>query len=262
MTIAEKKPTHEASWQETPLLSKDQLKKLSKKRTPKHIAFIPDGNRRWAKKNRILPEEGHRIGAETLLNIIKSSHQMGIETLTFYIFSTENWARPKREIKAQMWLLEKSLREQKQRMLDNGVRFRTIGEISRFPEHIIALINETVEATKDCNDITVVFAMNYGGRDDITRAIQKIVTDCGKGIINKRDIKEDLVSKYLDTAEWGDPELLIRTSGESRISNFLLWQISYAEIYLSEAYWPEFTPALLLEAVYDFQNRERRLGGS
>lgn len=262
MTVAEKENNSQASWQETPLLSKEELKSLNPKRIPKHIAFIPDGNRRWAKKNRILPEDGHKIGAETLLNIIKSSHQMGVETLTFYIFSTENWARPKREIKAQMWLLEKSLIEQKQRMLDNGVQFRTIGDISKFPKHIINLVNETVEATKNCNNITVVFAMNYGGRDDITRAIQKIVKDCDEGIVDKRDIKEELVSKYLDTAEWEDPDLLIRTSGESRISNFLLWQISYAEIYLSEAHWPEFTPQFLLKAVYDFQNRERRLGGS
>lgn len=262
MFVTKKDSDSVAPWKETPLLSQEKLKTLDPNRIPKHIAFIPDGNRRWAKKNRILPEAGHKIGADTLLNIIKASHQIGVDTLTFYIFSTENWNRPKREIKAQMWLLEKSLTEQKQRMLDNGVKFKTIGDISKFPKNIINLLNETVELTKHCNYITVVFAMNYGGRDDITRALQKIVEDYDEGKINKSDIKEALVSEYLDTAEWGDPDLLIRTSGEARVSNFLLWQISYAEIYLSKAFWPEFTPQLLFEALLDFQNRERRLGGS
>lgn len=249
-------------WEETPLLLKEELRKLDPKKIPKHIAIIPDGNRRWAKKHFIMPEEGHRIGAETLLNIIKSSKEIGIKTLTFYIFSTENWARPKREIKAQMWLLEKSLKEQKPRMLENGVRFRTIGELSKFPEPIISLIHDTVEATKHCDKINVVFAMNYGGRDDMTRAFRKIVEDCDKGLVKKNEITEDLISRYLDTAEWGDPDLLIRTSGESRISNFLLWQLSYAEFYLSKTFWPEFTPQDLLNAVYDYQNRERRQGGA
>lgn len=252
----------ECTWEENPLFSKDELKKLDRKRIPKHIAIIPDGNRRWAKKNRILPEEGHKIGADTLLNAIKAAHQIGIQTVSFYIFSTENWSRPKREIHAQLWLLEKSLIEQKQRMVTNGVRFQTIGELSRFPPHIIKLIDETIEATKHCKNITVIFAMNYGGRDEITRAVKKIAEKCEKGMISSHQINETLISESLDTAQWGDPEMLIRTSGESRISNFLLWQISYTEIYLSKVLWPEFTPHHLLEAVSDFQERERRLGGS
>jgi undecaprenyl diphosphate synthase len=262
MTATDIGKRQSTAWEEDPLLTQEELKNLDPKKIPKHIAIIPDGNRRWAKNNRILPEEGHKIGAETLLNIIKASHQIGVQTLTIYIFSTENWLRPKREIKAQMWLLEKSLIEQKERMIANGVRFQTIGELSKFPEHIIKLINETVEATKHCTNINVIFAMNYGGRDEITRAIRKIAEDCNKGNFSNRDITEELVSKYLDTAKWGDPDMLIRTSGESRVSNFLLWQISYAEIYLSEVFWPEFTPRHLLEAVYEYQNRERRLGGS
>lgn len=259
MTIADQR---NLSWKEESLLNQEEIARIDKRRVPKHIAIIPDGNRRWAKKNRILPEEGHKIGAETLLNVIKASHQLGVKTLTFYIFSTENWSRPAREIKAQMWLLEKSLIEQKPRMIANGVRFQTIGDLSRFPSRIITLIDETVEATKECTNITVVFAMNYGGRDEIVRAAKKIAENCNKGLISTRDITEELVSKYLDTAKWGDPEMLIRTSGESRISNFLLWQISYAEIYLSEVFWPEFTPKHLLEAVIEYQHRERRLGGS
>lgn len=262
MTVQENITEKSLVWEEVSLLSKDDLKKCDPRKIPKHIAIIPDGNRRWAKQNFILPEVGHRIGAQTLLDIIKSSKEIGVKTLTFYIFSTENWARPKREIKAQMWLLEKSLREQKQRMLENGVRFRTIGQIDKFPEVIINLIHDTVEATKNCDQITVVFAMNYGGRDDIKRACCKITEDCTNGKIKKEEITEKLISSYLDTAEWGDPDLLIRTSGESRISNFLLWQLSYAEIYLSKTFWPEFTPKDLLHAVCDYQNRERRQGGS
>lgn len=245
-----------------PLLSKEELTRIKSYPVPRHVAFIPDGNRRWARKNRILPEEGHQIGAKTLLNVIKSAHLMGIKTLTFYIFSTENWLRPKREIKAQMYLLEKSLLEQKKNMLENGIRFRSIGNLEKFPPHIIALVKETEEATRHCNNITVVFAMNYGGRDDIKRALVKIIDDCDRKIICKEQITEELISSYLDTAEWSDPDLLIRTSGESRVSNFLLWQISYSEIHLSPVFWPEFTPHHFLEAVADFQKRERRLGGS
>ncbi len=261
MTVKEKNRDI-TDWKEAPLLTQEEISRIDRRKIPKHIAIIPDGNRRFAKKRLIMPEEGHKIGAETLLNTIKTSHQIGVEALTFYIFSTENWSRPKREIAAQMWLLEKSLIEQKPRMIANGVRFQTIGDLSKFPGHIIKLIDETVAATKECKNITVVFAMNYGGRDEITRAARRISEDCIKGNLKPSEITEDLFSTYLDTAKWGDPELLIRTSGESRVSNFLLWQISYAEIYLCDVFWPEFTPRHLFEAVLDFQHRERRLGGS
>lgn len=249
-------------WKEAPVISDEDLKKLNPSSIPNHVAFIPDGNRRWAKKNRVLPEEGHKIGADSLLNIIKAGHQMGIETLTFFIFSTENWARPQKEIDAQMKLLEKSLLIQRPRMLENGVRFRSIGDLSKFPPYLVELIETTKQETAHCDKITVVFAMNYGGRDDIRRAVIKMVDSVEKGDLKKEEISEDLVKSYLDTAPFTDPELLIRTSGESRLSNFLLWQLSYSEIYLSEKYWPEFSPLNFLEAVCSFQDRERRLGGS
>lgn len=248
--------------EETPLLSEELVQQLNPLTIPKHVAFIPDGNRRWAKKQRILPEQGHQIGAEILMNIVRSANQMGIETLTFFIFSTENWQRPRHEIKAQMWLLEKSLIEQKKRMVANGVRFLTIGELSKFPPKIVQLIEETKEATKDCDKINVVFAMNYGGRDDIQRAFQKMLADVEIGTLKREEISEDTISQYLDTSEWKDPDLLIRTSGEFRISNFLLWQLSYTEIYLSNEYWPEFTPQHFFEAIRDYQQRDRRMGGS
>jgi undecaprenyl diphosphate synthase len=249
-------------WKESPVITDEDLKKLYPSPVPKHVAFIPDGNRRWAKKNCILPEEGHKLGADSLLNIIKAGHQMGIETLTFFIFSTENWARPQKEIDAQMKLLEKSLLLQRPRMLENGVRFRSIGDLSKFPPHLVELIESTKKETEHCDKITVVFAMNYGGRDDIRRAVVKMIDSHDKGDLKKEEITEEVVKCYLDTASLSDPDLLIRTSGESRLSNFLLWQLSYAEIYLTEKYWPEFTPIDFLEAVRSFQNRDRRLGGS
>lgn len=248
-------------WNETLPLSVEELKQLNASRIPQHVAFIPDGNRRWAKKNYILPEEGHRLGADSLLNMIKAGHQIGIKTLTFFIFSTENWARPKREIQAQMKLLEKSLMLQKPRMIENGVRFRSIGDLSKFPAHIAELIELTKNETSHCDNINVVFAMNYGGRDDIKRAFIKMLKHYERGIISKDEIDEKMISSYLDTSHWSDPDLLIRTSGESRISNFLLWQLSYTEIHLTKKHWPEFSPRDLLLAILDYQNRERRHGG-
>lgn len=250
------------SWKESPVISDKELEELHASPIPKHVALIPDGNRRWAKKHRILPEQGHKLGADSLLNIIKAGHQIGIETLTFFIFSTENWLRPKKEINAQMKLLEKSLTLQKPRMLENGVRFRPIGDLSKFPPHLIELINRTEQETAHLDNINVVFAMNYGGRDDIKRAFIKMLNAYEHRIFTKEEISENLISEYLDTCEWSDPDLLIRTSGESRISNFLLWQLSYAEIYLTKKHWPEFSPRDFLEAVIEFQHRERRLGGS
>jgi len=249
-------------WKEKPVISDDELKRLDSSSVPKHVAFIPDGNRRWAKKHRILPEEGHKLGADSLLNIIKAGHQIGIETLTFYIFSTENWLRPKREISAQMKLLEKSLILQKPRMLENGVRFRSIGDLSKFPPHLVELIRSTENETAHLDNINVVFAMNYGGRDDIRRAFVKMIDAYEDNAFAKEEITEELISKHLDTCGWSDPDLLIRTSGESRISNFLLWQLSYAELFMINKHWPEFTPHDFLEAVIEFQQRERRLGGS
>lgn len=236
------------------------LPPLDPLKIPKHVAIIPDGNRRWAKKNYILPEEGHQVGAKTLLNTITTAAKIGIKTLTFFIFSTENWNRPAQEIKAQMGLLEKSLIEQKQNMLDNGVKFLAIGDLSKFPPHIIRLVKETIQVTAHCKTINVVFAMNYGGRDDLRRAFIKMIEAYDRGSISREQITENMISRYLDTADLPDPDLLIRTSGESRISNFLLWQLSYAELYTTKLYWPEFTPRHLYEAILDFQNRNRRLG--
>ncbi len=246
----------------TSIYSDQQLRVLDPKRIPKHIAIIPDGNRRWARGKFLLPEEGHRAGADQLMSIVSASIELGVKVLTFYIFSTENWNRPKREINAQLWLLEKYLVEQRQRMVDEGVRFCTIGDLSPFPENIRVAVQDSIQATEAGKKLDLVFSLNYGGRNDITRAVEWIIQEYDRGKIIKEHINEDLISSHLDTSQWPDPDLLIRTSGEHRVSNFLLWQISYTEFYLCDTLWPEFTPVHLLNAVQTFQNRERRLGGS
>lgn len=234
-----------------------QLAMIQVKKMPAHVAIIPDGNRRWAKGQAEKVQTGHRAGADTLMDTVKAAKQLGIKVLTFYVFSTENWMRDEEEIRGILWLLEAYLKEQRVSMVQNGVRLRTMGDLSRFPECIIASIEETKQITSTCDKIDLVLAMNYGARDEIRRSFQKILDDK----VKKEDITEQLISSYLDNAEWGDPELLIRTSGEYRISNFLLWQLSYAEIYYTPILWPDFKPFHLWEAVIEFQKRDRRLGG-
>ncbi len=240
----------------------EQLALIDPLRIPKHIAMIPDGNRRWAKRKHSSVEEGHRQGADNLMDIVKAAKEIGIEVLTFFTFSTENWSRPKGEVDVLMWLLQNYLFKQRAAMIENGIRFHTIGEISRLPVDLINIIDETKAATESCSKINLVLALNYGGRDEISRAVKKIAADIEAKKIKNDEITEEMISRYLDTHSWLDPDLLIRTSGELRVSNFLLWQISYAEIYIANALWPDFSPSHLLEAILDFQKRERRLGGA
>lgn len=229
---------------------------------PRHVAIIPDGNRRWAKKQQKCYDLGHQAGADNIIEIVKAGKAIGIKALTFYLFSTENWARSKIEIHALMWLLQKFLRDNVGEMQAEGVRLRTIGDLDALPKDALTSVKETMEATAHCEDIEMILALNYGARDEIRRVIRSIVDHCSMGKLQKEDVTEKLISSYLDTSPWGDPELLIRTSGEMRISNFLLWQLSYTEIYVSKLLWPDFKPHALLDAIIDFQKRERRLGGA
>ncbi|MBS4167427.1 polyprenyl diphosphate synthase [Parachlamydia sp. AcF125] len=228
---------------------------------PRHVAIIPDGNRRWAKKQQASAKVGHREGADNLIEIVKACKELGIQAVTFYAFSTENWARPQEEVQALMWLLDVYLTEQRGTMLKEGIRFDTIGDLSKIPENVVETITKTKQFTKQCDQVRMILAVNYGGRDDICRAVNRLVKDYQKqeGVAEK--ITEEVIARYLDTANMEDPDLLIRTSGEWRISNFLLWQISYTEVYITDVLWPDFTPFHLLEALYDFQKRKRRLGG-
>lgn len=243
------------------LFSSIDLSALSDK-IPRHVAIIPDGNRRWAKQQKKCYDFGHQAGADNIIEIIKAGKAIGIKAMTFYLFSTENWTRSKIEINALMWLLQKFLRDNVKEMQSEGVRLRTIGNLTALPKDALATVHETMEATAGCSEIDMILALNYGARDEIRRAIQTIVDHCSEGKLQKEDVTEKLISGYLDTSPWGDPELLIRTSGEMRISNFLLWQLSYTEIYVSKLLWPDFKSLDLLNAIIDFQKRERRLGGA
>jgi undecaprenyl diphosphate synthase len=238
------------------------IETLDLKSIPEHVAFIPDGNRRWAKQQQKQTSDGHREGSDNLIEIVKSGKDLGIKTFTFYLFSTENWSRSADEIDALMFLLHTYLIEQRPIFLEEGARLCTIGDLSVLPEYVQQTINETKEITKDCSSVDLVFALNYGSRNEIKRAFQKIAQKMLDKELTIEDINESLISAHLDTHLWKDPDLLIRTSGEMRLSNFLLWQISYTELYACDTLWPDFTPTHLLQAVHSFQKRQRRLGGS
>lgn len=242
------------------MYTQEQKKRVNPHQIPKHVAIIPDGNRRWAKKNFFKMETGHSKGAGAIMDTVDAGSAIGIKILTFYLFSTENWNRPKAEITALFWLLEKFLEEQRPRMIANGIRIHTIGDLTPFSDSVKRALEKTVTETADGKTIDVVFALNYGGRNDIARAFKKLLVDYDLGKVKNEEVNEEMVSRYLDTHKWPDPDLLIRTSGESRVSNFLLWQISYSEIYTTDVLWPDFSPSDLLQAVEVFGQRERRVG--
>lgn len=228
--------------------------------TPEHIAIIMDGNRRWA-KNRGLPVMlGHWKGADALIQIIRAAIQVGVKILTIYSFSTENWKRSNWEVEALMRLLKSYLIQQRTLMIQEGVRLQTIGNLSKLPDDVRNILDETIELTKKEDCLDLVIALNYGGRDEIRRAIHNIVDDFQRGKISKEDISEKKISTYLDTTRWKDPDLLIRTGGANRISNFLLWQISYCEIFVSDVLWPDFKGKDLIHAIEDYKKRNQKLG--
>ena len=239
-----------------------QLEQLDVTRIPHHIAVIPDGNRRWAKQRTATADVGHREGADTLMEIVKAAKELGIKALTLFSFSTENWNRSSEEIAALMIIYMNYLIEQCDEMVNNGIKLETIGDLSRLPHALIEVIQQTKTATKECSQFNLILALNYGSRNEICRAFQAMLDDYDQNRLSKEDFNEETISRYLDTHPWGDPDLLIRTSGECRISNFLLWQISYTEIYVSDVLWPDFSPQHLLKAVIDFQHRDRRWGGA
>jgi len=227
---------------------------------PEHVAIIMDGNRRWAKKRGLPASAGHLRGAETLTEIVRAASNFGIKVLTVYAFSTENWKRSVVEVKALMHLFKTYLIRERNSMIEEGVRLNMIGDMSRVPKDVLEVFEETIEATKGGTKMDLVVAINYGSRDELKRAIGTMIEDCLAKKISKEELSEDLISSYLDTAKWKDPDLLIRTSGESRISNFLLWQISYAEVMVTDVLWPDFTEKDLLAAIHEYRKREQRQG--
>lgn len=230
---------------------------------PKHIAIILDGNGRWAKKRNLPRAMGHKAGCETLEKIVEDCARLGVEYLTVYGFSTENWKRSEEEIGALMKLFRFYMVKLLKVANENNVRVKMIGDKSRFDQDIIEGVDKLIESTKKNTGLTFIFAINYGARDEITRAVRKILKDEREGKIDNIDemVDQKFIESYLDTYPAPDPDLLIRTSGELRISNYLLWQIAYSEIYITDVLWPDFTKIELEKAIAAYNQRERRFGG-
>src|SRR5262245_46868643 len=230
-------------------------------RLPRHVAIIMDGNGRWAKLRHKRRVEGHRAGIAAVRDVVETSARLGLEVLTLYAFSVENWKRPKTEVSTLMGLLKRYLRLELDTLLRNNIRFRVIGRMHELPRDVQDELRRGMERTARSTGLLFNIALNYGGRTEITDVVRRLVADV---MANGRDasrVDEQLLSSYLYTAGQPDPDLLIRTSGEMRVSNFLLWQIAYAEIWVTDVLWPDFRRRHLLQAVLDYQKRERRYGG-
>lgn len=227
---------------------------------PRHIAIIMDGNGRWAKKHNKSRIFGHKNGIDSVRNIVESCAELGIEFLTLYAFSTENWDRPKKEINALMELLVFAIKNETKKLNENDIRLLAIGNIEDLPKRCQTQLYQTIESTKNNKRMTLVLALSYSSRWEIGNAIKNIARDVASDILNPEEINESTINGYLETRDIPDPELLIRTSGENRVSNFLLWQIAYTELYFTSALWPDFNKDELLKAILDYQGRERRFG--
>ena len=227
---------------------------------PRHVAIIMDGNGRWAKRKGNLRKHGHKAGVDSVREITETCGQLGVEHLTLYTFSTENWNRPKTEINALMQLLVSSLRKEADNLNENNVRLSAIGQTSRFSQRCQDKLDEVIELTKDNDGLHLCLALSYSGRWDITEAVKRLAVQVEAGELTPDEIDDELISSHLSTAQIPDPDLIIRTSGEYRISNFLLWQLAYSELYITETYWPDFRRNELYRAISSYQKRDRRYG--
>lgn len=227
---------------------------------PTHLAVIMDGNGRWAKKRILNRVDGHRKGIETAREVIESSMELGIKYLTLYTFSKENWNRPKMEVDLLMGLFEKHIKNESALFIKNNIRFKVIGRVQDFSDSLQSAVRDLEEKTANNNGMTLQLALSYSGRDEILEAVKSIAGKVKDGEFNEEDISEELFEDNLYTKGVPDPDLLIRTSGESRISNFLLWQLAYTEIYITDVLWPDFTKEDLMIAIRDYQSRDRRFG--
>ncbi|MBI5844889.1 MAG: isoprenyl transferase [Deltaproteobacteria bacterium] len=219
-----------------------------------------DGNGRWAKKRLLARTNGHERGADTVRAIVRTSREIGIGYLTLYAFSTENWQRPKAEVAALMMLLARFLKSEKNEMLENGIRLNIIGQIDRLPENVRSVIDETLEATARNSRMVLTLALSYGSREEIVRAMKSIAFDVKAGLLDPENVDDAEITRRLYTFGIPDPDLLIRTSGEMRISNFLLWQIAYSEIFITPTLWPDFGRDEYVSILKDYGTRERRFG--
>ena len=233
---------------------------LDTTKLPAHVAIIMDGNGRWAKRRLLNRIKGHEKGSETVRTIVETCRQIGIPYLTLYAFSTENWQRPRAEVEALMTLLRKFLLSEQKKMIENNIRLRVIGQLDKLPPKVREAMDQTISATQDQTGMNLILALSYGGRAEIAEMVRKIAEKIRRGIIEPEAIDEKLVADHLFTRDIPDPDLLIRTSGEMRISNFLLWQVAYAEIFVTSTLWPDFNRNEFLQILKDFQSRERRFG--
>jgi undecaprenyl diphosphate synthase len=227
---------------------------------PQHIAIIMDGNGRWAQQHAIGRIRGHKKGAQAVRTTVKTCREIGIKYLTLFAFSIENWERPEKEVEALMFLLEEYLNKEEKELQEQGIRLTTIGEIDRLYPLVKEKLIQAKESTLKNDKMVLNLALSYGGKDEIIRAVKKIIQDNKNGKIDINEINKKTFSNYLYTSGMPDPDLLIRTSGEYRISNFLLWQIAYTELYFTKVLWPDFTKDDLLRAIVSYQKRERRFG--
>ena len=227
---------------------------------PRHVAVIMDGNGRWAKKRLLNRIKGHEKGVEAVRTIVRTCRELGISILTLYAFSTENWQRSKSEITALMMLLERFLESERQELMENNIRLSAIGQIERLPNSTRSVLKKIMDLTKDNESMTLNLALSYGGRDEILKMVRSIADKIKSGELEPEAITSEHIVDHLYTGQMVDPDILIRTSGEMRVSNFMLWQIAYSEIFITPTLWPDFTKDEFLKILFDFQNRKRRFG--
>ena len=233
---------------------------LDHDRLPRHVAIVMDGNGRWARSRKKPRLYGHKVGADSVREIVEMSRELGIGHLTLYAFSSENWNRPEKEVSGLMNILKSYLVSELGRMEKNGIRLHCLGETVRLPNSVRSTLEATIDRTAANDKMVLNLALSYGARDEICRAAQRIVQQCSIGALQPEQIDHQVFSDHLYTQGQPDPDLLIRTGGEQRLSNFLLWQVSYAEIYFTDTMWPEFRRQAYQEALHDYQNRQRRFG--
>ena len=234
---------------------------MAAKNIPGHVAIIMDGNGRWARQRGLPRIFGHRAGVKSVEEVIKAAKESGVNILTLYAFSTENWKRPKNEVSALFKLLENYIDGQADALVKNNIRLSVIGKLEGLPDSVRDKLNGVMDRTRDNTSLILNLALNYGARTEIVDAVRAIIKDCASGRVKPEDIDEKSFSDYLYTRDLPDPDLLIRTSGEMRLSNFLLWQLSYSELYISRKLWPDFKGKDLLKAIEEYRKRQRRYGG-
>jgi len=236
---------------------KEQINTL---KLPSHIAVIMDGNGRWARQRGLDRVFGHQQGVNAVRNVIEAAAELGVRYLTLYAFSTENWGRPDEEVSALMSIMIQSLNKETETLIKNNIRMLTIGDVDRLADDVKERLDDTIKLTSGCTGLSLIVALSYSSRWEITEAARRLATDIKNGVVNIDSVNEERFGNYLSTAGIPDPDLMIRTSGEMRISNFLLWQLAYAELYITETLWPDFGKDNFYEAIIEYQRRERRFG--